>query len=1722
MNKRSYYLLMVMLFATLGMTARAQTVTIGDVEAGPGPVNVPVYMEDFTDVDGFQLAFSFDPQLITGFEGIENRFITGPNIIWAPQSNVAAGQVVVTFMDFDLNTYDIDEKVFDLKFMYAGGHDAHIEFNLDNTDIMVNGVIMDNDDITFIPGSIITDPDLLAGTVSMETVTDVAPDQEVMMPINMSGDGFANIEVVDLTINFDPGQLIYEEVVLNEDLDFDAVTTELQDDGELRIMLTSQTGIDLSDVNLANIRFTYTAVTEAPVTFKPGGEIASPAGELAFETEDGLFVPAEFDVTLNVPDVFQYSGANVEIPVEIHGEFPSNVGSVSLRIGYDTDIMVYAGYESIYSENWTIGGTDPLILELVIFDEEGIELVDGTDLITLRFDFVDIGTSEVEIRDGSSIKTPIGVTLPFTPDNGSAGVAVSAAVYEALLDARENTFLDVSNPETNHLEAVTTYPDEFLEFIEEDGFTIPALTEDWMVDAQFMSEEPIPAGTEIMITYGDHEFSLMVEEEIPAETTHFLSEMILSADPDADVRTALFDHAGKVETWNVDIRSPITYETILHFAVVTDDDDFTVVEDDEAWWNGFNLADDMVEMTVYGEPQILFAINGVPVATGFEEVLCSNDDLEVTLHEVVVGEEPLTIVYTVNGEEFTAEDVSTGDVLFPSEDHPDIDPGTYDIVVTSIIDAVGVDVIDPEDTYYGTVIIHAEPAVLFAFNGEIAETGSHFEFCFDEEVVVTLEEIVAGEGPINLLYLLNNDGPPVAIDGIEEGDELFADVLPVGHHTLHLIMLEDANGCQADDVETIYSLEITVHPEPAVLFSFNDEIAETGSHFEFCFDEVVEITLHEILSGEGPINLHYVLNDDEPVAIEDIEEGDVLYNDVLPVGHHTLHLAMLEDANGCQADDVETIYSLEITVHPEPAVLFSFNDEIVETGSELYFLDDEEVTVKLHEIVHGTGPIEFMYVLNDDDPVHVEDADEGDILFEGTLPVGEHTLHLTMLRDAAGCEVIDPQDIYTLTIEVEESIVDVETLAELRDMPDDGTVYRFTGEASIVAMDGFRNRKFIQDETAAILIDDQPGIITTEYDLYDVMTDVVGKLNIWNNMLRFQPEEDAPPAVDNQPIEPTIFPMDMVTPDDQAKLITLQDVMFIDIDDGEEFVNGTNYTITDGVNEFVVRTDFWDVDYIGTEIPTLPLDITGVITQFQDDLQLIPRFADDFDVSHVAGFPFFDDFEDTDTHAHWSKIDLAGDGFVWVIDDNDRFDVEEPMEGYFAVIDSDDAGSGNDVWSALQAPIIDLSDFDGGDISLTFDHHYRQIGATEGMVLVSKDMATWDTLAVYTENQGFSTGFSPPFEVTPVSESLIIQGFEPGDHLYLRFEYNDQGTWGWYWLIDNIALDYAVADLEVTFHVLEDSADEDPIENATITINGEHTLTTDANGMAMIDLPPGEYSAEVTAAGYVTEDIMFEVADEDLTVTVHMVDDIEEPFNLQVTTEGFDHGDALFTWDHDAVNDKVFVGFDVFLNDDMVDDGITVTEYMFTGLPAGEHTAGVRAVYTTGMSDIITIDFEIEMMTYTVMFNVFDEFGDDIDDAIITFDGVTYDPGHYVFEDVMPGLYEYTVERDEYFPVVGEVNVVDEDVVVDVEMLVDDTSVIDPDEIELSVYPVPAHSTLHIESNTNITDLRVVDMLGQVVYSATVNDLRHDINVSDFKNGVYFLQMTTTAGVITHRMQVAR
>lgn len=415
-------------------------------------------------------------------------------------------------------------------------------------------------------------------------------------------------------------------------------------------------------------------------------------------------------------------------------------------------------------------------------------------------------------------------------------------------------------------------------------------------------------------------------------------------------------------------------------------------------------------LTINAEPILGFCFNDVLAVEGFEAEYCFDELVTVSLCEVVAGVGPFTVVYEVNGDEETAV-VDLGENLFSDL----LEPGDYVIQVISITDANGC-MSQNVEPYHAFITINPEPVAAFCFNGELAETGSVFEYCYDVEVDVTLCAIVDGEGPFEVCYSIN--GEPEVCVTVAEGESLFTDILDAGTYVIEITSITDANGCQVADVAP-YTATVIIHPEPALLFAFDGNVAFEGSEFEYCYDEIVTVTLFEVLSGTAPFNLAWTVNG-TPYTAEDVMEGDVLFSEILEPGTYLVEITSIVDANGCEVEDVSP-YNATVVVHPEPFLVFAFNGVQVAPGFEETYCEDTPVVVTLDEIWYGVGPFEVCYSINGEPEVCVTVENIGDELFNSLMDPGVYTVLVTSLTDlGTGCEASQATlDLYTAIITIQ-------------------------------------------------------------------------------------------------------------------------------------------------------------------------------------------------------------------------------------------------------------------------------------------------------------------------------------------------------------------------------------------------------------------------------------------------------------------------------------------------------------------------------------------------------------------------------------------------------------------------------------------------------------------------------------------------------------------------------
>ncbi|SKB43611.1 T9SS type A sorting domain-containing protein [Alkalitalea saponilacus] len=264
------------------------------------------------------------------------------------------------------------------------------------------------------------------------------------------------------------------------------------------------------------------------------------------------------------------------------------------------------------------------------------------------------------------------------------------------------------------------------------------------------------------------------------------------------------------------------------------------------------------------------------------------------------------------------------------------------------------------------------------------------------------------------------------------------------------------------------------------------------------------------------------------------------------------------------------------------------------------FFEDVEVTIS-----STTDGATVFYKTNEEDEWEV---------YTDALNITE----TTTIWAYAEKDEMDDSDVASATFQFP---IEVSTISELREGNTDGTYYHLTGEAILTFATSNRNQKFVQDATGAILIDDGDGVITTQYDLYDGIENIMGSLNIFQDMLQLVPATNTPEANSKENyIIPEVVTLEDLTTDHQAMLVTILKTTIAPGTD-DNFAGPETYDISDETGSGSLRVYANDLDFVGTAIPTAAQDITGVIHQRFAVLRLVPRSSADITPSSTVDIP---------------------------------------------------------------------------------------------------------------------------------------------------------------------------------------------------------------------------------------------------------------------------------------------------------------------------------------------------------------------------------------------------------------------------------------------------------------------------------------------------------------------
>ncbi|MFP4447823.1 MAG: InlB B-repeat-containing protein [Bacteroidales bacterium] len=300
-------------------------------------------------------------------------------------------------------------------------------------------------------------------------------------------------------------------------------------------------------------------------------------------------------------------------------------------------------------------------------------------------------------------------------------------------------------------------------------------------------------------------------------------------------------------------------------------------------------------------------------------------------------------------------------------------------------------------------------------------------------------------------------------------------------------------------------------------------------------------------------------------------------------------------------------------------------------------------------------------------------------------------------------------------------------------------------------------------------------------------------------------------------------------------------------DAGNEGTQGAyEYSGLDNINDYEWKVVSYNSDNVENESPLWSFTTTcGIVTSF----------------------PYTQDFSDGELPMCWENIDNTGEDQVWEFNNPGERDINTTTgDNGFAILDSDNYGSGSSQDADLISPPFDFTDMDS--INLSFEHYYNDYDSEVATLSYSTDNgSTWDEIETWS---GADTENAETFSQDISNEVAGESG--------VKFKWNYTGSWGYYWAVDDIEIDGEIlVTYTATFNVTDTNSDA--IEGAEININN-NTLVTDADGEASIDLPDGTYNYSVIADGYETIEGSTEVSGEDITESIEMTEAYSVAFNV--------------------------------------------------------------------------------------------------------------------------------------------------------------------------------------------------------------------------------------------------
>ena len=457
--------------------------------------------------------------------------------------------------------------------------------------------------------------------------------------------------------------------------------------------------------------------------------------------------------------------------------------------------------------------------------------------------------------------------------------------------------------------------------------------------------------------------------------------------------------------------------------------------------------------------------------------------------------------------------------------------------------------------------------------------------------------------------------------------------------------------------------------------------------------------------------------------------------------------------------------------------------------------------------------------------------------------------------------------------------------------------------------------------------------------------------------------------------------------------------------------------------------------------------------------------------------------------------------FQVIMDDNGQLEKAFALhgEGIYSIVEYKDAVVlENDVVMAVGASVDHVSFVEGNQF---FSDHWAGF------------LIKWDL-----SKEFYKIIFDIKDEVgNPLNNAVVTLEGVPNPYNVHSFYQIEQGVYGYSISLDGfesiqgfvevvnqdviVNLTMSLTSYDVVFEVIDE--DGNPLDNAVISL-GDTTNT--ANNYIFNQVVPGVYAYSVTLEGFITAEGEIEIINQDVVVNVTMSTARYNVFFEVVDEDGNPLENAIVTFDS-TTNEP--------------------NNYAFYQIESGlyEYTVSLEGYVTyEGEIEIInqnvTVNVTMSTTRYDVFFEVVDEDGYPLENAIVTFDSITNEPNDYAFYQIENGLYEYTVSLDGYITYEGEIEVINQNTTVPVILISDNTSANSLFSTLVNIFPNPSSSHITIVADSIIEQIIISDAKGQLVRKQRVGANSTQVVIQGLPQGLYLLRITTKNGIATKRLQI--